>query len=82
MDTYQQIPIGQKIMRADNLTSFPYYEEMISMILFGHSRLNIPEYPGIANHIKQAIDNVYNKTKEPKQALDDAAAKSARLLGW
>jgi multiple sugar transport system substrate-binding protein len=82
MDTYQQIPIGQKIMRADNLTSFPYYEEMISMILFGHSRPNIPEYPEIANHIKQAIDDVYNGTKEPKQALDDAAAKSARLLGW
>jgi multiple sugar transport system substrate-binding protein len=63
-----QIQIGQKIMRADNLMSFPYYKKMISMIPFGHSRPNIPEYPEIANHIKQA--------------LDDAATKSARLLGW
>jgi maltose-binding protein MalE len=38
------------------------------MIQFGHSRPDIPEYPEIANYIKQA--------------LDDAAAKSAKLLGW
>lgn len=25
---------------------------------------------------------VYNGTKEPKQALDEAAAKSAKVLGW
>jgi maltose-binding protein MalE len=40
------------------------------------------EYPEIATHIKQAIDQVYNGTKDPKQALDEAAAKSAKVLGW
>jgi multiple sugar transport system substrate-binding protein len=77
-----QIPIGEKIMRANDQTSFSYYEEMISMIQFGHSRPDIPEYPEIANYIKQALDDVYNGTKDSKQALDDAAAKSAKLLGW
>ena len=52
------------------------------MIQFGHSRPDIPEYPEIANYIKQALDDVYNGTKDSKQALDDAAAKSAKLLGW
>lgn len=42
----------------------------------------IPEYPEIASHIKQAIDDVYDGRKDPKQALDDAAAKSAKVLGW
>jgi hypothetical protein len=41
----------------------------------------IPEYPQIAEDIRQAIDEVQFGTKEPKQALDDAAAKSAKALG-
>ena len=69
-------------MLANNLTSFPYYPEMISMIPFGHSRPAIPEYPEIASHVKQAIDDVYYGIKDPKQALDDAPAKSAKVLGW
>jgi multiple sugar transport system substrate-binding protein len=36
----------------------------------------------MANHIKQAIDEVYYGLKEPKQALDDAVQKSAKALGW
>jgi hypothetical protein len=28
------------------------------------------------------LDEVYYGIKEPKQALDDAAAKSAKVLGW
>jgi multiple sugar transport system substrate-binding protein len=77
-----QIPIGEKVMRANNVTSFPYYAEMISMIPFGHNRPAIPEYPQIASHIKQALDDVYFGLKDPKQALDDAATKSAKVLGW
>ena len=30
----------------------------MSMITFGHSRPNIPEYPQIADQIRQAIDEV------------------------
>jgi multiple sugar transport system substrate-binding protein len=36
----------------------------------------------MAEHIKQALDDVYYGLKDPKQALDDAAASSARVLGW
>ncbi len=52
------------------------------MISIGRTRPSIPEYPDIANHIKQAIDEVYYGLKEPKQALDDAVQKSTKALGW
>jgi multiple sugar transport system substrate-binding protein len=52
------------------------------MIKVAHTRPSIPEYPEISAHIKQAIDEVMYGIKEPKQALDDAAAKSAKVLGW
>jgi multiple sugar transport system substrate-binding protein len=55
---------------------------MLSLIQFGRGRPAIPEYPQIAEDIRQAIDEVQFGVKEPKQALDDAAAKSAKVLGW
>src|SRR5215212_3557197 len=61
--------------------TFPYYDEFISMIPIGRSRPSIPEYPQIADHIQQAIDDVQFGIKEPNQALDNAAAKSAKVLG-
>jgi multiple sugar transport system substrate-binding protein len=62
--------------------SIPYFEEMVSMIPDGRSRPNIPEYPEIAEHIHQAIQQVYNGSASPEDALDMAAAKSADSLGW
>jgi multiple sugar transport system substrate-binding protein len=62
--------------------SIPFYDEMISMIPEGRGRPSIPEYPAIAEDIRQALDEVYYGVKEPKQALNDAAAKSAKTLGW
>jgi multiple sugar transport system substrate-binding protein len=62
--------------------TFPYYDEFISMIPIGHSRPSIAEYPQIADNIQQAIDDVQFGIKEPKQALDNAAVKSAKVLGW
>src|SRR5919198_4720991 len=62
--------------------SFPFYDQMISMVPEGRSRPSIPEYPQIAEHIHQALTEVFYGIKEPKQALDDAAAKSAKALGW
>jgi multiple sugar transport system substrate-binding protein len=56
--------------------------EMVSMIPLARQRPSIPEYYQIAGHIHQAIDDVYNEVKDPKQALDDAAAKSAEALSW
>jgi multiple sugar transport system substrate-binding protein len=78
-----QIPIGEGIPYSTQLNqTVPYYEQLISMLELQGARPNIPEYPEIATHIKQAIDQVYNGTKEPKQVLDEAAAKSAKVLGW
>ena len=77
-----QIPIGQGPYSGELRKSIPYYDQLISLIEFGRARPNIAEYPQIADHIREAIDDVYSGTKEPKQALDDAAAKSARVLGW
>ena len=62
--------------------SIPFFEEMVSMIPYGRSRPSLPEYPEIAEHIHQAIQQVYNGSALPKNALDMAAAKSADSLGW
>jgi len=77
-----QIPIGEGPYSEKLRKSIAYYDELISLIQFGHSRPNISEYPQIADHIREAIDDVFSGIKEPKQALDDAAAKSAKALGW
>src|ERR671914_364561 len=62
--------------------SVPYFEEMVSMIPYGRSRPSLPEYPEIAEHIHQAIQQVYNGSALPEDALNMAAAKSADSLGW
>jgi multiple sugar transport system substrate-binding protein len=62
--------------------SIPFYDDMISMIPNGRARPNIPEYQAIAEHVRQALDEVFSGVKEPEQALDDAAANSAKALGW
>ena len=63
--------------------SVPFFEEMVSMIPYGQSRPNIPEYPEIGEHIHQAIQQVYNgSAASPEDALNIAAAKSADSLGW
>jgi multiple sugar transport system substrate-binding protein len=77
-----QLPIGEGQYSGQMKQSVPYYEEMVSMLNIGHKRLAIPEYPQIATYIKTAIDQVYSGQKEPKEAIDEAAQKSALLLGW
>lgn len=79
-----QISLGQGVtFYSDHLRkSIPFYDEMISMIPTGGSRPNIAEYQDIAEHIRQALEEVFYNIKEPRQALDDAAAKSAKVLGW
>ena len=62
--------------------SVPFFEEMVSMIPYGGSRPTIPEYPEIAEHIHQVIQQVYNGSASPEDALNLAAAKSADSLGW
>jgi multiple sugar transport system substrate-binding protein len=79
-----QITLGEGNGSHANLLrkSIPFYDEMISMIPLGEGRPSIPEYPAIADDIRQALDDVYYGKKDPKQALDEAAAKSAKSLGW
>jgi multiple sugar transport system substrate-binding protein len=77
-----RVSIGEGPSSIALNSSIPYYPELISMIKIGHTRPNIPEFPQISNNIRQAIDQIYSGTREPKQALDDAAARSAKVLGW
>ena len=77
-----QVTIGEGEPRLDVSSSYPYYDEMISAIPFGGSRPSIPEFPQIAHYIEEALNAVYYGTKQPKEALDDAATKSAIILGW
>jgi multiple sugar transport system substrate-binding protein len=77
-----QIPIGEGNYSQNATNIIPYYSQLIGMIESGYNRPNIPEYPQIADHIRQALDEVYYGIKEPKIALDEAASKSAKTLGW
>ena len=77
-----QKPIAEGTYSTQLNSTIPYYKELISMLAIGHSRPSIAEYPQLADNIRQAIDEVYLGAKEPKQALDDAAKKSAEVLGW
>ena len=80
------LPTQKSMMNGTSFTSLnqsiPYFSELSSMLSIGHTRPNIPQYPHIADHIRVAINEVYDGTKEPKEALDDAAFKTAKLLGW
>ena len=76
-----QIPIGEGSPYSSQLNqTVPYYNQLVSMMDIQGVRPNMPEYPQIAIHVREAINQVYNGTKEPEEALDEAAAKSAKLL--
>jgi multiple sugar transport system substrate-binding protein len=77
-----QISIGEGNYSTTANATIPYYDQLVSMIQIAHTRPSIPEYPEISAHIKQALDEVMFGIKNPKQALDEAAAKSAKVLGW
>jgi multiple sugar transport system substrate-binding protein len=77
-----QNTIGSGPYSAPLKQTIPYYDKMVSMIPIGRARPSIPEYPQIAEHIRQAILEVEHGVKSPAQAMDDAAFKSAKVLGW
>ncbi|HJT46871.1 MAG TPA: hypothetical protein VJ729_01725 [Nitrososphaeraceae archaeon] len=62
--------------------TIPHYKKMMSMIPTGHSTPSISEYPQIADNMMEAIEDVYYGIKQPQQALNYGAAKSAKALGW
>ena len=78
-----QISMGTSDLLNSTITSsHPYYRQLESMIPFAGTRPSIPEYPQIADNIRQAIYEVQFENKDPKQALDMAALKSVKVLGW
>ena len=78
-----QISMGKNdLLNSTISSSYPYYRQLVSMIPFAGTRPSIPEYPQIADSIRQAIYGVQFQNKDPKQALDEAAARSAKVLGW
>jgi multiple sugar transport system substrate-binding protein len=80
LPTQKTIGSGANLVQLNQ--TIPYYADMVSMISIGNSRPITPEYPQIAEHVREAIDDVYHGVKQPKQALEAAAQKSAKLLGW
>jgi multiple sugar transport system substrate-binding protein len=77
-----QLDIGEGTFANELRQHNPFYDEMVSMIPTGLSRPSIPEYPQISDNIREAIEEVYYDNKQPKDALRDAALKSAQILGW
>jgi multiple sugar transport system substrate-binding protein len=77
-----QVSIGQGLLSSSLNQTIPYYDKMISMIQLGRGRPNIPKFGQIDDYVSEAGKQVCSGIKEPKQALNEAAAKSAKLLGW
>lgn len=77
-----QSAIGEGYIDNSSLATFPYYQKMISMIPLGQVRPSIPEYPLLAQDISEAIKSVVLNGTDPREALQTAAAKSAKSLGW
>ena len=77
-----QSVIGEAFRANSSFSSFPYYDEMIGMIPSGYVRPSIPEYSLIAQDIHEAINRVVFEGKDVNQALQEAAFKSAKSLGW
>ena len=76
-----QIPIGEGSYSGELRKSIPDHDQLISLVEYGRARPNIAEYPQIADHIREAIDDVYSGTKEPKQALDGCCCEICKGLG-
>ncbi|HEY7572293.1 MAG TPA: hypothetical protein VH796_13080 [Nitrososphaeraceae archaeon] len=77
-----QISMGTNDLLNVTASSYPYYRQLVSMIPFAGTRPSIPEYPQIADSVRQTIYEVQFENKDPKQALEMAALKSAKVLGW
>ena len=77
-----QSVIGEGLIGSSNSSAIPYYGKMIDMIPLGQVRPSIPEYPLLAKDISDAIKSVVLTGMDPKDALQIAAAKSAKSLGW
>jgi multiple sugar transport system substrate-binding protein len=80
LPTQKTIGSGLQLIQLNQ--TIPYYDKMISMVPIGKSRPSAPEFPQIDEQISKALDQVCSGIKQPKQALNDAAKGSAKILGW
>ena len=76
-----QLVIGEEPYLSELDEMIPYYKEMVSMVEFGRQRPSVAEYAQVAEHIRQAIEDVYYGLKDPKQALDEVGSKICRGSG-
>ena len=79
LPTQKSIGSGPQLTQLNQ--TIPYYDKMVSMISIGKSRPVAPEYPQIAEHIRQAIEDVYYGVKQPKQALDYVCQRVCKGFG-
>jgi multiple sugar transport system substrate-binding protein len=83
---YAYLPTQKTIAEEDPYAStlaeaIPFFEGLVEALPQGRNRPNIAAYPELAEHMRVAIEEVYYGRKSPQEALDDAAAKSAEVLG-
>ena len=84
---YKYLPTQRTIVETPKYKSMlsrsnPFFEELSNALPIGYGRPNIPEYPSIAEYLRIAIEEVYYGKKTPKEALDAAAEKTKKELGW
>ena len=76
-----QISMGKSDLLNSTALSYPYYRQLVSMIPFAGTRPSIPEYPQIADNIRQAIYEVQFENKDPNQASRGADCKICEGVG-
>ena len=77
-----QKTLGSGPQSAQFNQTIPFNNKMITMFPMAHSRPSLAEYPQIAENVREQLRTLIMASSEPKQASDDAAAKSAKVLGW
>ena len=78
-----RISMGQGPGRATEQLrkSIPFFDEMVSMIPRGQARPSIAEYATIAQHIRQAINEVTYGLKDPNQDFAGCRSKVCKVFG-
>ena len=87
LSSFAYLPTQKTIAEEEPYAStmaeaIPFFGELVNVLPQGRNRPNIAAYPELAEQMRIAIEEVYYGKKSPQQALDDAAAKSAKTLGW
>jgi hypothetical protein len=74
------LDLGPYVEQLGNF--IPFFDQMISMIHYEQCSPSIAECPAIAQYIRQAGEEVSCHSKYPTRAVQEAAAMSAKALGW